>query len=124
MVEAGSYRLELHHLADLGDDSAPEQTDPASGVAYDAATVELTAQMNCLQCDFSGRLPRVAELRRADPDRIELNGARVLHTTFRGAKMAYCHFIDLFSLYPGQRAARHDVGNGSDRCADFTGAWR
>ena len=121
LVEAGSYRLELHHL-NLGDASAPEQAvflRPTSPT--DAATLQLTAQMNCPQCDFSG-----ADLESQNFDGLILTGsnfnrAQVLHTTFRGAKMADCHFLDLFSLYPGGefRGTTWEIASID---ADFTGA--
>ena len=144
VLDPGSYRIELHHEF-AGDPNAPEQTvflhpDTASdgdgsqtpdegsvaraGTADTLPTVRVTAQKNCIKCNFSGKPG--ALLQDENFDGLELtgsnfSGARVASTTFRGAKMADCIFLDLFGLNSVslERGPAWDVAVVD---ADFTGA--
>jgi uncharacterized protein YjbI with pentapeptide repeats len=139
LVEPGSYRLELHH-ASPGSATAPEEMvfvrpeisggeaapggaaahDTGTGAAPAPPTARLTAQKDCVQCNFSGAL-----LEDESFDGLTLNGAsfnraRVRNTTFRGAKMTGCTFLDLTSVYVS--SLRGTTWETTPVDADFTGA--
>jgi uncharacterized protein YjbI with pentapeptide repeats len=113
----------LHpETADDGTGSQTTGDEPGkqSTAADTLPTVRLTAQKNCIKCNFSG-----ASLDMENFDDLELTssnftGTFVKATTFRGAKMADCIFLDLFGRTPGDQ--RGTSWNMASIDADFTGA--